>query len=109
MMPHLSIRASVIFLSILLLAILTTSLVLLSREIGARLRSPRGGSRLCFYRQERECRNKHFGDLRYWLTDFARPCSRDRSRTPQQPRRLDSDLRGSRRSIPWGSQRLGAR
>ena len=33
MMPHLSIRARLIFLSILLLAILTTSLVLLSREL----------------------------------------------------------------------------
>jgi sensor domain CHASE-containing protein len=33
MMPHLSIRARLIFLSILLLAILATSLVLLSREL----------------------------------------------------------------------------
>jgi signal transduction histidine kinase len=70
-MSHLSIRARLIFLSLLLLAILAVSSTLLIRELGRHSQSLAEQARLVSIVRTATAASKHFGDLKYWLTDLA--------------------------------------
>jgi adenylate cyclase len=70
-MLQLSIRARLIFLSSSLLAILTVSSVLLTRELARDSEALAEEARLVSIVKDANAASKHFGDLRYWLADFA--------------------------------------
>src|SRR6202158_2370644 len=108
MMPHLSIRARLIFLSILLLAILATSLVLLSRELARDSEALAEEAGYVFIVKNANAANKHFGDLRYWLTDFAETLlSRSQQNAAAAKARLDADLREFAEFDPVGVAAIG--
>jgi signal transduction histidine kinase len=108
MMPHLSIRARLIFLSILLLAILTTSLVLLSRELARDSEALAEEAGYVFIVKNANAANKHFGDLRYWLTDFAETLlSGSQQNAAAAKERLDSNLREIAEVDPVGVAAIG--
>src|SRR5216683_420577 len=108
MMPHLSIRARLIFLSILLLAILTTSLVLLSRELARDSEALAEEAGYVFIVKNANAANKHFGDLRYWLTDFAETLlSGSQQNAAAAKERLDSDLKEIAEVDPVGVAAIG--
>ena len=108
MVPRLSIRARLIFLSILLLAILTTSLVLLSRELARDSEALAEEAGYVFIVKNANAANKHFGDLRYWLTDFAETLlSGSQQNAAAAKERLDSDLREIAEVDPVGVAAIG--
>jgi signal transduction histidine kinase len=71
MIPHLSIRTRLILLSGLLLAVLAGTSVLLTRELIRDSRALAEQARLISVVRNANIASKHFGDLKYWLTDFA--------------------------------------
>jgi signal transduction histidine kinase len=93
-MPHPSIRARLIFLSISLLAILAVSIALLSHELARDSEALTDEARLVSIVRSANAASKHFGDLRYWLTDFAETLlSTSQQKAAAAKDRLDSDLR----------------
>ena len=70
-MPNVSIRARLIFLSVLLLAILAISSALLIRELARDLQSLVEGAALVSVVKNATSASKHFGDLKYWAIDSA--------------------------------------
>ena len=70
-MPNVSIRARLIFLSVLLLAILVVSSALLIRELARDLRSLAEEATLVSVVRNANSASKHFGDLKYWVIDSA--------------------------------------
>jgi signal transduction histidine kinase len=70
-MSHVSIRARLIFLSVLLLVILAVSSALLIRELMRHSQSLAEQARLVSIVRTAITASKHFGDLKYWLTDLA--------------------------------------
>jgi adenylate cyclase len=70
-MSHFSIRARLIFLAILLLAILVVVSALLTRELARDSAALSEEARLVSIVRNANNASKHFGDLKYWLTDFA--------------------------------------
>jgi len=93
-MPHPSIRARLIFLSISLLAILTISIALLSHELARDSEALTDEARLVSIVRSANAASKHFGDLRYWLADFAETLlSTSQQKAAAAKDRLDSDLR----------------
>ena len=71
-MSYFSIRVRLIFLAILLLAILAATSALLTRELARDLQALADEARLVSIVRNANNASKHFGDLKYWLTDFAR-------------------------------------
>jgi adenylate cyclase len=70
-MSHFSIRARLIFLAVLLLAILVVVAALLTRELARDSQALSDEARLVSIVRNANNANKHFGDLKYWLTDYA--------------------------------------
>ncbi len=70
-MPYFSIRGRLIFLAVVLLLILAASSTLLTRELARDSRALAEEARLVSIVQDANNASKHFGDLRYWLADFA--------------------------------------
>jgi signal transduction histidine kinase len=70
-MPNVSIRARLIFLSVLLLAILALSSALLIRELARDSRSLAEEAMLVSVVKNANSASKHFGDLKYWVIDSA--------------------------------------
>jgi len=70
-MSYFSIRARLIFLAILLLAILAATVALLTRELVRNSRALSDEAQLVSVVRNANKASKHFGDLKYWLTDFA--------------------------------------
>jgi len=70
-MPSVSIRARLIFLSVLLLAILALSSVFLIRELARVSQSLAEEATLVSVVKNANSASKHFGDLKYWVTDAA--------------------------------------
>ena len=87
-MSHVSIRARLIFLSVLWLVILAASSALLIRELMRHSQSLAEQARLVSIVRTATTASKHFGDLKYWLTDLASPSSRAPSKMPPTPRRV---------------------
>ena len=71
-MSYFSIRARLIFLATLLLAILAATAALLTREIARNSQALSDEAQLVSTVRNANKASKDFGDLKYWLTDFAR-------------------------------------
>ncbi len=70
-MSYLSIRARLILLASLLLAILASALVLLTRELARDSQALNEEAQLVSVVRNANNASKHFGDLKYWLADLA--------------------------------------
>ena len=66
------IRGRLIFIAVVLLAILTVSSTILTRELMRDLQSLADEAQLVQVVQSANEASKHFGDLKYWITDDAR-------------------------------------
>src|SRR6476660_7099830 len=93
-MSHLSIRARLIFLSVVALAIKTISSALLIRELMRHSQSLSEQARLVSIVRTATSASKHFGDLKYWLTDLAiTQLARSQENAAAAKARLDEDLK----------------
>ncbi len=93
-MSHVSIRARLIFLSVLLLAILAVSSALLIRELMHHSQSLAEQARLVSIVRTATTASKHFGDLKYWLTDLAiTQLASSQENAAAAKARLDEDLK----------------
>ena len=70
-MSYFSIRVRLIFLATLLLAILAATSALLTRELARNSQALADEARLVSIVRAANNASKHFGDLKYWLTNFA--------------------------------------
>jgi adenylate cyclase len=70
-MAQFSIRARLIFLAILLLAMLAVVAALLTRELARDSAALAEEARLVSIVRNANNASKHFGDLKYWLTEYA--------------------------------------
>jgi adenylate cyclase len=92
-MSHISIRARLIFLAVVLLAILTASSTLLTRELARDSRALAEESDLVVTVKNANSASKHFGDLKYWITDQAKTLlSSSQQNAEAAKRELDVDL-----------------
>ena len=93
-MPNVSIRARLIFLSVLLLAILVVSSALLIRELARNSRSLAEEAMLVSVVRNANSASKHFGDLKYWVIDAAvTQLARSEQSAEAAKAGLDSDLK----------------
>jgi signal transduction histidine kinase len=93
-MSHLSIRARLIFLSVLLLVMFAFSSALLIRELMHHQESLAEQARLVSIVRTATAASKHFGDLKYWLTDLAiTQLARSQENAAAAKMRLDDDLK----------------
>ena len=93
-MPKFSIRARLIFLSVLLLAILVVSSMLLIRELARNSESLAEEAQLVSVVKNANSASKHFGDLKYWAIDSAvTQLARSQEEAAVAKERLDSDLK----------------
>ena len=93
-MPNVSIRARLIFLSVLLLAILAVSSALLIRELARNSRSLAEEATLVSVVKNANSASKHFGDLKYWVIDSAvTQLARSQQAAEAAKAGLDSDLK----------------
>jgi signal transduction histidine kinase len=93
-MPKLSIRARLIFLSVLLLAILVVSSMLLIRELARNSESLAEEASLVSVVKNANLASKHFGDLKYWAVDSAvTQLAGSQEAAAVAKERLDSDLK----------------
>jgi adenylate cyclase len=94
-MSYFSIRARLIFLAVLLLAILFATIVLLTRELAHDSEALSDEARLVTVVRNANNANKDSGDLKYWLTDFAQSLAPDSQQKAQAAKaQLDLDLKG---------------
>src|SRR4051794_13430445 len=102
-MPHFSIRARLIFLSVSLLAILAVSSALLTRELKRSSEALDEEVRLVSIVRNANAASKHFGDLRYWLTDFAETLlTVSQQNATEAKYHLDADLKAIAATDPTG-------
>jgi adenylate cyclase len=93
-MSHISIRARLIFLAVVLLAILTVSSTLLTRELARDSRALAGEANLVVTVKNANSASKHFGDLKYWITDQAKTLLSSSQQNAEAARHdLDLDLK----------------
>ena len=93
-MPNVSIRARLIFLSVLLLAVLAVSSALLIRELARDSRSLAEEAMLVSVVRNANSASKHFGDLKYWVVDSAvTQLARSQEAAEAAKAGLDSDLK----------------
>jgi signal transduction histidine kinase len=93
-MPNLSIRARLIFLSVLLLAVLAVSSALLIRELARDSQSLAEEAMLVSVVRNANSASKHFGDLKYWVVDSAvTQLARSQEAAEAAKAGLDSDLK----------------
>jgi signal transduction histidine kinase len=93
-MPNFSIRARLIFLSVLLLAILAVSSMLLIRELARDAQSLAEEVSLVSVVKNANSASKHFGDLKYWAIDSAvTQLARSQDAAAVAKERLDSELK----------------
>jgi signal transduction histidine kinase len=93
-MPHVSIRARLIFLSVLLLVILAVSSMLLIRELARESEALTEEASLVSIVKNANTASKHFGDLKYWVTDSAvTQLDRSQKNAAAAKVRLDADLK----------------
>jgi signal transduction histidine kinase/DNA-binding response OmpR family regulator len=92
-MPHVSIRARLIFLAVVLLAILTITATLLTRELARNSQSLAEEAQLVSIVRNANNASKHFGDLKYWITDLAMTLlERSRQNADAAQTALEGDL-----------------
>jgi adenylate cyclase len=92
-MSHFSIRARLIFLAVLLLAILAAVTALLTGELARDSQALSEEARLVSIVRNANNASKHFGDLKYWLTDYAATLLESSQRNAEVAKgQLDVDL-----------------
>jgi adenylate cyclase len=92
-MSYFSIRTRLVLLAILLLTILSATIALLTRELSRDSESLSDEARLVSVVKNADNANKHFGDLRYWLTEFASTLTPDSQHDAELAKaQLDLDL-----------------
>ena len=107
-MSHVSIRARLIFLSVLWLVILAASSALLIRELMRHSQSLAEQARLVSIVRTATTASKHFGDLKYWLTDLAiTQLARSQQNAADAKARLDGDLKAIAAVHPEGVAAIG--
>jgi signal transduction histidine kinase len=107
-MSHVSIRARLIFLSVLLLVILAVSSALLIRELMRHSQSLAEQARLVSIVRTATTASKHFGDLKYWLTDLAiTQLASSQQNAAEAKARLDEDLKAIAAVHPEGVAAIG--
>jgi signal transduction histidine kinase len=107
-MPPLSIRARLISLSVLLLAILVVSSALLINELAKDSQSLAKEARLVSVVSKANLASKHFGDLKYWVTDFAvTQLASSQQKAAAAKTLLDSDLKAIAPVDPVGVAAIG--
>jgi signal transduction histidine kinase len=107
-MSHVSIRARLIFLAVLLLAILAVSSALLIRELMRHSQSLAEQARLVSIVRTATTASKHFGDLKYWLTDLAiTQLASSQQNAGAAKARLDEDLKAIAAVHPEGVAAIG--
>ena len=100
---HMSIRARLIFLSVLLLVILAVSSMLLIRELARESGSLAEEARLVSTVRNANTASKHFGDLKYWVTDSAATqLTRSKEKAAAAKVRFDTDLKAIAPLDPTG-------
>jgi signal transduction histidine kinase len=93
-MPHLTIRARLTLLSVLLLAVLAASSALLTRELARDSQALAEQARLVSVVRNANIASKSFGDLKYWLTDYVITLlARSQQNAEAAKARLDDALR----------------
>ncbi len=93
-MPNVSIRARLIFLSVVLLAILAASSALLIRELARDSQSLAEEALLVSVVKNANSASKHFGDLKYWAIDSAvTQLARSQQAAAAAKTALDGDLK----------------
>ena len=106
-MSYFSIRARLIFLAILLLAILSATIALLTRELSRDSEALSDEARLVTVVRNADNANKHFGDLKYWLTDFASTLLPNSQHNAEAAKaQLDFDLKAIASVEPEGVARI---
>jgi adenylate cyclase len=106
-MSYFTIRARLIFLAILLLAILSATIALLTRELLRDSEALSDEARLVAVVRSADNANQHFGDLKYWLTDFASnlvPASEHNAEAAKT--QLDADLKAIAPVDPHGVAKI---
>jgi len=102
-MPHISIRARLILLAAVLLAVLTASTALLTRELALDSRALGEEATLVVTVKNVNSASKHFGDFRYWTTDQAKTMLAGSQKNAETARlRLDADLKAIAAVDPTG-------
>ena len=92
-MSNFSIRARLIFLSTLLLVILAATAALLTRELARNSQALSDEAQLVSTVRNANKASKDFGDLKYWLTDFASTlASTSQQKADAAKAQLDKDL-----------------
>jgi signal transduction histidine kinase len=109
MMPNITIRLRLIFLSVLLLAILAGLSALLIRGLIQDSQSLSEEARLVSVVRNANSASKHFGDLKYWAIDSA-VTQLDRSQQAAEAAKagLDSDLKAISAVDPAAVAAIGA-
>jgi signal transduction histidine kinase len=108
LIQHVSIRARLIFLSVLLLVILAVASVLLIRELARDSRGLAEEARLVSVVRNANTASKHFGDLKYWVTDSAvTQLALSQQNAAAAKARLDADLKAIAPVDPAGITAIG--
>jgi signal transduction histidine kinase/DNA-binding response OmpR family regulator/HAMP domain-containing protein len=93
-MTYFTIRGRLIFLSVVLLAILTVTTTLLTRELIRDSHALDAEADLVTIERNANNASKHFGDLKYWLTDSAMTLlAKSQANADAAKTALDADLR----------------
>ena len=93
-MTYFSIRGRLIFLAVLLLAILALSSALLTRELVRDSQALSEEAQFVTVVRNANNASKHFGNLKYWLTDFsATLLARSQQNADAAKAQLDADLK----------------
>ncbi len=107
-MSHVTIRALLIYRSVLGLVILAASSALLIRELMRHSQSLAEQARLVSIVRTATTASKHFGDLKYWLTDLAiTQLARSQQNAADAKARLDADLKAIAAVHPEGVAAIG--
>src|SRR5438876_8841 len=108
LMPHVSIRARLIFLSVLLLAILAVSSALLIGQLARGSKDLAEQARLVSVVRDANLASRHFGDLKYWIADYAVSLlARSQQNAAAGKARLDGDLKAIAQVDPAGVAAIG--
>jgi adenylate cyclase len=94
LMSYFSIRARLIFLAILLLAILATTATFLTHDLARNSQALTDEAQLVSIVGNANKASKDFGDMKYWLTDFARNLAVSSQQNAAAAKaKLDGDLK----------------
>jgi signal transduction histidine kinase len=107
-MPFVSIRSRLIFLAALLLAILAVASALLSGQLIRASDDLAEQAKLVSIVKNANSASKHFGDLKYWITDSAKTLFvRSQQNADAAKARLDLDLKAITLVDPAGVAAIG--